>query len=170
MAQGTTFVLQKPTGMSLRQRLLEAIRCKGDVEKAIGELVATNPTPKPATSEALPGRWRQVWSSQASNANFLQKVAANFSSNWQTISAESEGLENMVEFLPGIRLKAGAATKPASDIRTEVQITSAAVELGPLTIPLNLRGGGHVEQLYLDDAIRVSRGNKGSVFVHVREA
>jgi hypothetical protein len=32
------------------------------------------------------------------------------------------------------------------------------------------RGAGWVEQLYLDDQLRISRGNKGSLFVHSREA
>ena len=31
------------------------------------------------------------------------------------------------------------------------------------------RGAGWVEQTFLDDEMRISVGNKGSVFVHVRE-
>jgi hypothetical protein len=31
------------------------------------------------------------------------------------------------------------------------------------------RGAGYVEQIFLDDDMRVSVGNKGSVFVHVKD-
>ena len=30
-------------------------------------------------------------------------------------------------------------------------------------------GGGYIDWLYLDEGLRVTRGNKGSLFVHTRE-
>lgn len=30
-------------------------------------------------------------------------------------------------------------------------------------------GGGYIDWLYLDETLRVTRGNKGSLFVHTRE-
>ena len=45
------------------------------------------------------------------------------------------------------------------------------LEVGPLAVPLPIRadGPGFVEWLYLDAGMRITRGNKGSTFIHVRE-
>jgi hypothetical protein len=40
----------------------------------------------------------------------------------------------------------------------------------PCRIPLSLRNGtdGYIDWLYLDEGLRVTRGNKGSYFIHTR--
>lgn len=47
------------------------------------------------------------------------------------------------------------------------------LRLGGLVVPLPLGVGskGYLDILYLDDeeGIRISKGNKGSIFIHVRE-
>lgn len=165
--KGTAFVLQKNPGP--RQCLLMAIGSKRGIFEAVEELASVNPTSSPADSSLLDGKWRLIWSSQASDANRLQQLSAGIASNWQVIQQEIQRLENVVEILPGLRLRAGADTKVVSPTRTEVQINSATVEIGGLKVPLNIKGEGWIEQLYLDDTLRISRGNKGSTFVHVRE-
>eukprot|EP00245_Coleochaete_scutata_P005884 TRINITY_DN19859_c0_g1_i1.p1 TRINITY_DN19859_c0_g1~~TRINITY_DN19859_c0_g1_i1.p1 ORF type:complete len:431 (-),score=75.34 TRINITY_DN19859_c0_g1_i1:392-1684(-) len=167
--KGTTFVLQK--NPSPRQRLLQAANSGRNVEKAIEEIVPLNPTAAPAASEMLPGKWRLIWSSQASDANPLQKLGTRVT-NFQLIDAETSRLENLVEVAGGfLKLRAGASTKTASDIRTDVNIDGGVLEIGALSIPLKfLVGQGYVEQLYLDDKVRISRGNKGSLFIHVRDS
>ena len=37
-----------------------------------------------------------------------------------------------------------------------------------IKLPIKPDGDGYVDWLYLDDNLRVTRGNKGSTFVHVR--
>ncbi len=46
------------------------------------------------------------------------------------------------------------------------------IEAGPLRLPLPVKadGRGFVEWDYLDGDLRISRGSKGSTFIHVREA
>ncbi len=39
-----------------------------------------------------------------------------------------------------------------------------------LPLPIKQTEPGYVDWLYLDSRLRVTRGNKGSVFVHTREA
>ncbi|GAQ90499.1 fibrillin family protein [Klebsormidium nitens] len=166
--KGTTFVLQRNPGP--RQKLLLAVKSKRDVEQAIEELKPLNPNIAPAKSEALSGKWRLVWTSQARNANPLQKLSAGFASNWQIIDGDTGTLENLVTAVFGfVKLRANADTETTSPVRTNVFIRKAAVEVGPVKIPLNLNGRGFVEQLYLDDKLRISRGSKGSTFIHVRD-
>ncbi|KAL3700171.1 hypothetical protein R1sor_018193 [Riccia sorocarpa] len=163
--KGSTFILQK--GLELRQELLQAIATGTHVEKAIERLVSINPAKNPADLSALIGQWRLLWSSQAENANWIQKASANLK-NWQ-IYYDGEKLENLVEFLPGVKLRAGASVVPTSEERQDVNIKGASLELGPLRLPVNITGEGYVDILYLDSKLKISRGNKGSMFVHARE-
>lgn len=164
--KGTTFILQKE--IDPRQRLLQAISSRRGVEKVIDELVPTNPTENSAELQHLSGKWRLVWSSQAADANWLQKVTTGFSS-WQIVEADTGRLQNLVEFFPGLKLRARARSEATSPQRRDVNIEGAALELGSLELPLKITGTGFTEVLYLDKTIRITRGNKGSTFVHVRD-
>jgi PAP_fibrillin len=45
----------------------------------------------------------------------------------------------------------------------------AGIKLWKLFLPLPFKGRkGWLDMLYLDDDLRVSKGNRGGVFVHVR--
>ena len=71
---------------------------------------------------------------------------------------------------------ARAPIKAVSEVRTEVSIATIDISLFGTKVktiamePKPGRGAGWVEQLYLDDDMRISAGNKGSVFVHVKDA
>ncbi|KAJ7298620.1 hypothetical protein O6H91_Y525400 [Diphasiastrum complanatum] len=136
--------------------------------QAIDELLPLNPTEAPSSLETLAGKWRLVWSSQAEDANWLQKLTSGLPS-WQVVASDTGKLENLVEIFPGLRLKAKAISEESSKIRRDVTIKGAELELGSLSIPVNITGTGYVDLLYLDSKIRISRGNKGSLFVHIRE-
>lgn len=71
---GTLFVLVK--NESPVDSLLAAIRDKETdrVKALVKELSANNPTNAPAKSDAIKGKWRLLWTEQASNANPLQKA------------------------------------------------------------------------------------------------
>ena len=55
--------------------------------------------------------------------------------------------------------------------RTGVVINEVLFEVGPLkfALPVKTDARGFVDWLYLDDKVRVTRGNKGNTFVHVRD-
>lgn len=68
------------------------------------------------------------------------------------------------------QVRAQATCEAISDIRTDVNINGAGVRVaGPLKVPLGIKGTGYVDWLYLDDSLRITRGSKGSLFVHVRD-
>ncbi|OAE35007.1 hypothetical protein AXG93_1864s1350 [Marchantia polymorpha subsp. ruderalis] len=163
--KGSTFILQK--NLDPRQQLLQAVATGTNVEKAIEVLVSLNPTKDCTDIGGLKGQWRLLWNSQAENANWIQKSSVKLK-NWQ-IYYDNTRLENLVEFLPGLKLRAGASTLAASEERQDVKIEGASLELGSLRIPVNITGEGYVDILYLDQKLKISRGNKGSMFLHVRE-
>ena len=158
-----------------KQNLLGCIE-RGDddgVEDAVKELAGLNPTPAPARSEKLLGSWQLAWSRQASSSNPFQRAFAKYSTkNLQILSAN--GLENYIELGP-MTVSARAPIEAVSDERTEVSISTIDIALFGNTVktmemtPKPGRGAGWVEQTFLDDEMRISVGNKGSVFVHVRE-
>lgn len=84
------------------------------------------------------------------------------------IDAEAGSLQNVVDLGP-LQLRAQAACEALGDDRTGVTISGARLGAGPLGLPLGIKGDGYVDWLYLDEGLRVTRGNKGSVFVHVRD-
>lgn len=170
--KGTLFVLVRD--LPPKDRLLEAVAQKGS-DAAVVELIEElegggRGEAAPARSQTAVGKWRLQWTQQGATANPLQKALSGSVRNYQIIY-EGGRLENLVEFAPWLRVRAGAACQPDSAARTGVDIDDVALELGPLKIPLNIRtdGRGFIDWLYLDQDVRVTRGNKGSVFVHTRE-
>lgn len=94
--------------------------------------------------------------------------------NWQIIEKDEAGsctLENRVDLGIGT-VRALATCQPDSDTKTSVKIEKVLVQaFGQEFTPYVTRDAeGYVEWLYVDDRIRVSKGNRGSWFVHEREA
>ncbi|CAK9864915.1 unnamed protein product [Sphagnum jensenii] len=164
--KGTTFVLQKT--LDPQQRLLQAISAKGDVEKEIEELVRLNPITNTTDFSAFAGKWRQLWSSQAAEANWLQKATSGIP-NWQIVEGKTGRFENLVRFLPGFQLRAKAQSEEVSKQRLEVKIEGVDLEVGPFCIPFKITAAGYTDLLYLTEKIRITKGNRGSIFVHCRE-
>ncbi|GBF92568.1 hypothetical protein Rsub_05182 [Raphidocelis subcapitata] len=171
--KGTLFILVKPPreGTPLEAQLLEAAAARDDarVLSLIGILQTENPTRAPArATERVSGTWRLVWSQQAENASPLQKWGSAQAKSYQVIDAEAGTLENVVD-LGAATLRAQATCAPLSDDRTDVLISSAYTAIGGLKVPLPVKGTGYVDWLYLSDSLRVTRGSKGSLFVHLKE-
>ncbi|GJP31865.1 hypothetical protein CLOM_g15489 [Closterium sp. NIES-68] len=167
--KGTTFVLRR--FVTPQERLLQAIqRRQAGVEQLLAPVAAVNPTHRPASSDLLPGRWRLLWSSQSSEANRVQRLTAGLAKNFQVVSEDGSRLENVVELLPAVLLRAAAEAYAVGPARTEVYIDETTLEVGPLKFNLPITGEGYIDQLYLDETLRVSRGNAGSLFVHVRDS
>jgi len=141
-------------------------RISAIVEELKGKSVVGNP----ARSPLARGAWRLLWSKQDKSANVLQRSLIGSRRNWQIISEDGQQVEN-VSLLPGVTVRAVAKARAVSDDRTEIVIDQVRLELGPLkfNIPVPRDEAGFIEWLYLDNDVRVTRGNKGSVFVHVRD-
>jgi len=165
------------TLLGARENLLDAIE-RNDaarIDAAIDECGALydGAARSPATSPALRGRWRLVHSRQAANANPLQRLLGGAAKNYQTFDDDGR-VRNAVE-LGMLRVEAFATSESAGAVRTNIEIRTVDVSLGGRrlkTFALNPKPGagrGWVEQRFLDEEVRISVGNKGSVFVHVRD-
>ena len=97
-----------------------------------------------------------------------QKWGTSQSKNFQLISGPTGTLENVVD-LGVLQVRAQATCRPIGDARTDVLIGGGAIYLGGLKVPLPVKGTGFVDWLWLSEGMRITRGSKGSLFVHVRE-
>lgn len=168
--KGTLFLLVKDD--PLQTKLLDSIKLgmEDRISAIVEELKGKSVVGNPARSPLARGAWRLLWSKQDKSANVLQRSLIGSTTNWQIISEDGQQVEN-VSLLPGVTVRAVAKARAVSDDRTEIVIDQVRLELGPLkfNIPVPRDEAGFIEWLYLDNDVRVTRGNKGSVFVHVRD-
>eukprot|EP00890_Picochlorum_soloecismus_P004834 jgi/Picsp_1/5351/NSC_02712-R1_plastid lipid associated protein len=145
------------------------------IESLVDEVLRTESFGKvrsPAYSPLATGGWKLVWTKQGSTANALQQKLTKVVQNWQIISSDGSVLQNRVDLLPGVQIIAEASAKPASPTRTNVVISRVIFALGPLlkfTLPVETDSDGFIDWLYLDSKLRITKGNKGSIFVHIRD-
>lgn len=168
--KGTLFLLVKDD--PLQTQLLKCIEMGKEerIDALVEELKGKSPVNNPAKSPLAKGNWKLLWSRQDKSANALQRLLVGFTRNWQIISEDGKQVEN-VSLLPGVTVRAVAMVKTTSNDRTEIAINQVLLEIGPFKfeIPVSRDGSGFIDWLYLDEDMRVTRGNKGSVFVHVRD-
>jgi hypothetical protein len=168
--KGTLFLLVKDE--PLQTKLLESIKLgmEDRISAIVEELKGKSVVGNPARSPLARGAWKLLWSKQDKSANVLQRSLIGSTRNWQIISEDGQQVEN-VSLLPGVTVRAVAQARAVSDDRTEIVIDQVLLELGPFkfNIPVRRDEAGFIEWLFLDNDMRVTRGNKGSVFVHVRD-
>lgn len=189
--QGTTFVLQKR--LERRQRLLEAIsngsgvtevidelispRKKKDeryvfvanlMRQVIDDLISLRKKKDEKYDETLEGEWQLVWASESEEESWEAIVADGLKG--KQIVKENGELENLVDRFPGFRYCAsGNLIKTSSGSNTyTVSMVTGYILVGGFKSPVEIKSRYTVELLYIDKKIRISRGNKDIMFVHLR--
>eukprot|EP00611_Tribonema_gayanum_P007466 TRINITY_DN1683_c0_g1_i2.p1 TRINITY_DN1683_c0_g1~~TRINITY_DN1683_c0_g1_i2.p1 ORF type:complete len:223 (-),score=53.92 TRINITY_DN1683_c0_g1_i2:244-912(-) len=114
------------------------------------------------------GEWQLVFSRNSKGSPSLQKVFS-FQKGFANFDVREKVFHNIVQ-LAGNKIKVLAdVAYEAEGNRLHSTITMAGIKLGPLFIPLPFKGRkGYLDMLYLDDEFRVTKGNRGGVFLHVR--
>eukprot|EP01023_Acetabularia_acetabulum_P042093 TRINITY_DN4131_c1_g1_i3.p1 TRINITY_DN4131_c1_g1~~TRINITY_DN4131_c1_g1_i3.p1 ORF type:complete len:170 (+),score=31.21 TRINITY_DN4131_c1_g1_i3:142-651(+) len=122
------------------------------------------------------GKWRQIWSQQAKDANWLQQTLANQLNNFQIVDGPAgEGkVQNVVEILGAFKIILDLNSYYASQNRLQLKFNQLSLEVFGTEVFAQKQAReedveGFLDILYLDDDIRVSKGSRGSLFVHVRE-
>jgi len=135
--------------------------------------------------ERISGDWRLVWQQNTKSATNSQKAAASLPqySNFITDEKGKKVFRNIVQ-LSKKRLSVVADVEydapspenesPGNRLLSTIGDSSFQAKLGqrfgwkPLRIPLPIKGKGWLDVTYLSDNMRITRGNRGSVFVHLR--
>ena len=163
------------------------------VLSAIAQLETENPTPNPIErSDLLQGNWRLLYTTSKDLLRFDQFPFLQSGQIYQCIDTEENKVYNIAEivgvpFLEGI-VSVVAEFTPASEKRVNVNFKRSIVGLqrflgydnpssyidqikqGKKFIPLdfdisNPNSNAWLDITYLDDNLRIGRGNRGSVFV-----
>ncbi|KAI9114828.1 hypothetical protein K1719_013841 [Acacia pycnantha] len=162
--KGTTFVLQKKT--EPRQRLLSAISSGQGIQEAIDELISFSQTTRNDEPELQDGEWLMVWSSQNETDSWLEN-AANGLMGKQIIRNNGQ-IKFVVDILPGFKFSMNGNYSKSGSKMYDVAMDDAAIIGGPFGYPVRLETEFVLELLYNDENIRISRGFKKFLFVHIR--
>ena len=138
----------------------------------IEELEKLNPTPKPLESpDLLTGCWRLVYTTSDSilGTTRPRPFKPNGSRILQSLDASKLAAKNEEWVLGGLlKNQVKAELEPRDDGRT-VDVQFKRFGIGWLRIPAPAAARGVLETTFLDESLRISRGDKGNLFVLVRQ-
>lgn len=139
---------------------------KEAIDALASALEVLNPNPQSLSAPCINGEWELVYTTSASilgtnKPSFLRPSGKIY----QTIDAESLRARNRETF-PFYNAVAADLT-PTSDSTVKVQFKRFFVLNGLIKVTAPERARGALEITYVDDDVRVSRGDKGNLFVLV---
>ncbi|CAN0026939.1 unnamed protein product [Discosporangium mesarthrocarpum] len=122
--------------------------------------------------DAVDGEWQLCFTRNSDGSPSLQKALSG-DVGFQNFDVRGKTFQNVVKLLGGlVKVLADVAytINPARPNRLEATIIGAGIKFGPLPrLPLPLTGRvGYLEFVYQDEDIRVTRGNRGGLFLHAR--
>jgi hypothetical protein len=160
---------------------------------AIANLEDFNPTPRPlAASNLLEGNWRLLYTTSKALLNIDRLPFCKLGQIYQCIRVESNSVYNIAEIygIPSLEGLVSVAAKfePVSQRRVQVKFQRSIIGLqrligykSPENFIQQIESGqkftafdfpiqseqqqGWLDITYIDDDLRISRGNEGSVFV-----
>jgi PAP_fibrillin len=169
---------------------------KRELETAIAQLEAQNPTPKPLESPNLMGDWRLIYTTSQGILGLDRIPLTDLGEVYQCLRGDR--LYNVAETKSTLGIlgvvAVGATYEAVSTTRVQVKFRRSILGLQSamgyrsvadfvqrlenrsrffaVDLPIPQRdtaGLGWLEVTYLDETVRVGRGNEGSVFVLVKE-
>ncbi|CAO2837191.1 unnamed protein product [Amaranthus hypochondriacus] len=161
--KGTTFVLQKE--IEPRQELLSAISSGIGVTEAIDKLISTAED-KDGEPQLLEGEWKLIWSSQMETDSWLED-AANGLMGSQIIKKDGQ-LKFLVDVVLGIKFSMTGTYQKTGRKIYDLNMDDAALIAGAFGLPIEMERILNLELLYTDDKIRITRGYRKIIFVHLR--
>ncbi|KAI8477172.1 MAG: hypothetical protein J3K34DRAFT_398508 [Monoraphidium minutum] len=151
----------------LKRGLLATPEQRAEVEARAAALERANPTPKPLASPLLNGRWRLEYTTSdsilgTSKPAFLRPSGPIYQfldgGSLKAKNQETGPLYNSVD----------AELTPLSSSKVKVQFKTFRIfGLIPITAPPT--AVGELDVTYLDETLRISRGDKGNLFVLVQD-
>ncbi len=166
-----------------------------DLHEAIGALEALNPTPQPLESPLLMGDWRLLYTTSQGILGLDRIPLTDLGEVYQAIRGDRVYNVAETRSLLGIEgvVAVAARYEVASEVRVQVTFERSILGLRSvmgyrsatafinalemkakflaIDVPIPARegsGGGWLEVTYLDETLRISRGNQGSIFVLVK--
>lgn len=191
MIIGKIELLQQLTG--LNRGLLATDQDRLSVQAAVARLEDRNPTPRPLeAAELLDGNWRLLYTTSRDLLGLGKFPIVQLGQIYQCVRTQTAQIYNIAELI-GLPLLEGVVSvsaqfTPVSELRVEVQFKRSVLGLQRLlpyqspdqfihllNSPEKLkaidfeidaqRKPGWLDVTYLDQDLRIGRGNEGSLFV-----
>lgn len=169
-----SFLTKSPDVNSLKEELLEAIapldrgadanlEDRERVDQIACRLEAANKVNEPLKSDLLNGKWELLYTTsksilQTERPKFLRPTGKIY----QAINVDTLRAQNM-ETWPFFN-QATANLVPLSATKVAVKFDSFKIA-GVIPIKSRGSGRGQLEITYLDEELRISRGNQGNLFI-----
>lgn len=151
--------------------LTETEEEKNRMQRLFEDLETLNPTSSVLTSPFLSAVWDLKYTTSSNILGRGSKIP-KVGKILQTINAEKLTAENSetVKFFRFLKVpqKVTAELTPVSD--SEVAVQFKWFKIGPISFPAPSYFRGSLKITYLDDEWRLSRGDKGSIFVLTKDS
>jgi hypothetical protein len=165
--------MKKARLLTTIEPLKRGLDCDGEQQEQVDSLCQAlekvNPTAEPLASDLVNGQWRLVYTTSESilgknKKKFLQPKGPIY----QTIDAESLKARNQETGPLYNRVDAVLVPEENSTSKVKVQFkTFRLLGLIPVKAPESARG--ELDITYLDEDMRICRGDKGNLFVLLME-
>ncbi|KAL2938669.1 putative plastid-lipid-associated protein 4 chloroplastic [Bienertia sinuspersici] len=132
------------------------------IDQLTRKLEAANPTKNPLKSDLLSGKWELIYTTSKSILQTQRPKFLRSRVNYQAINADTLRAQN-IESWPFFN-QVTADLTPVNSRKVAVQFDYFKIGgLIPVKAPDSARGS--LEITYLDEELRVSRGDKGNLFI-----
>ncbi|KAK9691263.1 hypothetical protein RND81_09G185500 [Saponaria officinalis] len=132
------------------------------IDQLTRKLEAVNPTKEPLKSDLLNGKWELIYTTSASILQTQRPKFLRSRVNYQAINADTLRAQNM-ESWPFFN-QVTADLTPVNSKKVAVKFDYFKIG-GLIPVKAPERATGSLEITYLDEDLRVSRGDKGNLFI-----
>ncbi|XP_054802883.1 probable plastid-lipid-associated protein 4, chloroplastic isoform X1 [Prosopis cineraria] len=132
------------------------------VDQIARKLEAVNPTKEPLKSNLLDGKWELIYTTSRSILQTQRPKILRSRTNYQAINADILRAQNM-ESWPFFN-QVTADLTPLNAKKVAVQFDTFKIA-GFIPVKAPGRARGELEITYLDEELRISRGDKGNLFI-----
>ncbi|KAK4271161.1 hypothetical protein QN277_019895 [Acacia crassicarpa] len=132
------------------------------VDQIARKLEAVNPTKGPLKSNLLDGKWELIYTTSRSILQTQRPKILRSRTNFQAINADTLRAQNM-ESWPFFN-QVTADLTPLNARKVAVKFDTFKIA-GVIPVKAPGRARGELEITYLDEELRISRGDKGNLFI-----
>ncbi|KAK2966635.1 hypothetical protein RJ640_002333 [Escallonia rubra] len=132
------------------------------VDQIARKLEAVNPTKEPLKSNLLDGKWELIYTTSKSILQTQRPKVLRSRTNYQAINAETLRAQNMESWPFFNQVTADLTPLNAKKVGVKFDYFKIA---GLIPVKAPDTAIGELEITYLDEELRVSRGDKGNLFI-----
>ncbi|XP_051146487.1 probable plastid-lipid-associated protein 4, chloroplastic [Andrographis paniculata] len=134
------------------------------IDEIARKLEAINPTKEPLKSEFLNGKWELIYTTSQSILQTQRPKFLRSRTNYQAINADTLRAQNMESWPFFNQVTADLTPLNAKKVAVKFDVFKIG---GLIPVKAPGRARGELEISYLDSQLRVSRGDKGNLFILV---